>query len=198
MRDMLTRPQPCRVLQLGGGVFLRDAGLTPDMDAPALRQRLRLALSDPAKRLGATQPGGSFTAVPQYKAVGPAIPGEELLLFTGWRAWLQGELSDCAPEALAAVLGPVHTVCRSGLTCLTPMPGDEVPSPVSLCWVGITTAGLAVILLPRACSAAGLSLTFDPRGCGTSPFRFEAMSLPEQEEPPFCVMMTEDDDDEAE
>lgn len=196
--EQMTR-QPCRMLQLGAGIFLKDAGVTPEMDAAALRNSLRRALSDQDRRLGATLPGGCFTAVPQYRAVGGGdLPQDGLLLFTGWRARLQGEITECSPETLAVVLGPVRTSARNGLTCLTPMPADETLPPVSLCWVGITTAGLAVILLPRAYSAQGLSLTFDHRGSGSSPFLFEAMSLPDHEEPPFCVMMTEDCDDEAE
>lgn len=186
---------PCRGLQLGGGVFLRNVDLPEGITAHEMRQRLRQAMTDGVSLLGATLPGGSFTARPRYMALGGAADAEngELTLLTGWTAVLSGTLTECSPQALAAVLGPVTSRVQGGCTVVTPLPmadGDGCPS---LCWVGGTTGGLAAICLPHALSEGGLTLAFGAEGAAETPFRFRAMS--QGEEPPFRLLFAEDEDD---
>ena len=188
----LRERQPCRGMQLGAGLFL--TGLTTDEASDdTLPARLREAIADDDRVLGATAPGGSFSAMPKYTDYG-AGQDPELLMLTGWTVLLTGTLLECSPRALAALLGPADITVNGAVTSVRARAalrqGDAVPD---LCWVGPTTGGLVVIALRNALSCDGVTFTFG-EDSGTAPFRFRACGAGEDGAPFRLIFVKEDDD----
>lgn len=111
--------QPCRSLQLGAGLFLK--GFEPDAAAGAeeLCGLLRTAIADDSMVLGATAPGGSLRAVPEYVTLG-AANDPSLTVLSGWTVLLTGTLVECSPMGLAALLGPSDITTQGSVTVVRP------------------------------------------------------------------------------
>ena len=178
-------------LRLGAGLFLTDVTFDP-ADADTLRDQLRWALADETHVLGATLPGGSFRAAPDYASYGDE---PELTVLRGWQVLLTGSLTDCDPKSLAALLGPAEVRRRGGVTVVKGRNALEPRDPHTLCWVGGTARGLMLIELTDALSCDGLCFSFGQERRGVSPFRFRAFGDSESEEAPFRLICVEEEAD---
>lgn len=194
MLNALT-PRTASHLQLGAGVFLRGLELPPDVTAETLRTLVARALEDDAMTLGLTTGGGEFRCVPMLRS--PAeearrAPLIDSVLLDGWVVTLSGTMAELTPDNLASAM-PGACLERRGRVTELLLWTDAVEPLPTLCWVGDTGAGMALIELTDVINTSGAVFHFAARGEGRMPFQFRAhQRLPGDEYAPCRVLLLEE------
>ena len=128
--------------------------------------------------LGATIGGGSFQATPAMRGID--VDGKRYEFVgsqrnDGWTIQQTGTLKEITPGSLKTVLA-MADVTKTGNVSKVTLHTDIKESDYikTLCWVGDTSKGAALIVLKNALNTAGASMTFADKGEATLPFTFVA------------------------
>lgn len=174
------RPEAFENLQLNAGVFLVNFDYSEVDDAGELKTAISTALSTPAKILGVTRGGGSFTVTKETRTPevdGMRYPYKGADFVDSVDAYLSGTLLEVTPQNFSRLLGTGDVATSGDKTTVTMHtainPNSDYIS--KLCWVGdIADGRLVLIELDNAFNTADFSLTFSDKGEGTMTFEFHA------------------------
>lgn len=178
-------------LQLGAGVFLQDFDFRAAASAEELRALIAAAIEEGSGVWGLTTGPGMFRCRPLLHALGEdagRIPTREDLSIDGWTATLSGTLAACSEQSLPLLLPGL--IRHSEGRVITLRAPAELLRPAcipSLCWVGDTSCGLALIELTDALNVSGAAFTFLDGKEGSTPFEFRAHQAPGSGEAPFRI-----------
>jgi len=180
-------------LQLGAGMFLKNFSTEGIATAAILRQRLREAVQEGSKVMGATRGGGTFVCKPLLRfleADGVRSPFVGGTVNDGWVVKLTGTLLEITPENMAAALPGAKVTSSGAMTVVEARcelrDSDYIPH---LCWVGDTARGAVLIELTGALNVKGAAFTFRDKREGELPFEFQAHAeTPDQETAPCRVL----------
>lgn len=193
---MLTglRPETFENLQLNAGVFLKNFDYASATDAATLEDAVLDALESGTGVLGATRGGGSFECTPETRTVeadGMRYPFKGSTVNDLWTVKLKTTLIEATPENFKDALISADLTTTGNKTVIKVRTAiraaDYIPS---VCWIGDTSKGLALIKLDNALNIAGATFTFTDKGEGTLPVEFQAHqgSLKDMEYAPFEVV----------
>lgn len=182
--------------QLNAGVFLVDFDYSSVTDSTALKTAIASALSTPAKILGVTRGGGSFTVTRELRT--PEVDGMRYP-FVGSDfvdsvdAYLSGTLIEVVPGNFQKLLSTGDSATSGKKTTITMHTAIDPTTDYidSLCWVGDIADGRCVLIeLDNAFNTADFSLTFTDKGEGTLTFEFHARqaAVTDYDNAPFRVV----------
>ena len=128
--------------------------------------------------LGATIGGGGFQATPTMRGID--VDGKRYEFVgsqrnDGWTIQQTGTLKEITPGTLKTVLAMADVTKNGNVTKVTLHTDIKENDYIkTLCWVGDTSKGAALIVLKNALNTAGASMTFADKGEATLPFTFVA------------------------
>lgn len=190
-------PQTFENLQLDAGCFVANVALSAIKTVQEVKAALASAVSDPAKWLGATRGGGTFTCVPTIRSIEADGKRSEFVgstLNDGWTVKLATTLLEATPENFKRALMTADATTNGNVTVIKPRTAIKDEDYITtLAWVGDTAYGLTVIELDNALNLAGATFAFTDKGEGTIPVEFTAhqASLENQEYAPCRVYVLE-------
>lgn len=175
----LARPETFENLQLNAGIFLVNFDYSTAKNNTELLALIKTAINDPAKHLGATKGGGSFTCTPTIRRIKVdgmrnPIVGSEVI--DEWQVKLNTTLAEITPNNLKLAFSTGVVDTKESITTV------KIKSTLTkdayidkLCWVGDLSDGrYALINITKALNTAGATLTFTDEGEGSIPVEFTA------------------------
>lgn len=183
-------------LQLNAGAFLVDFDHSNISDATALKAAIKTAIGNPAKILGVTRGGGTFTVSRETRTPevdGMRYPFKGADFVDSADAYLSGTLLEVNPANFKRLLGTGDIATSGKKTTITMHTAIDPDTDYidSLCWVGdIADGKLVMIELDNAFNTSDFSLTFTDKGEGTMTFEFHARQedVEDYDEAPFRVI----------
>lgn len=189
------RSEAFQNLQLNAGVFLVGFDYSNVADSNALKTAISTALATPAKILGVTRGGGSFTVTKEIRTPdvdGMRYPFKGADFVDSVDAYMSGTLLEVVPNNFKLLLGTGDVATSGKKTTITMHTAIENADYIShLAWVGDIADGRAVLIeLDNAFNTADFSLTFTDKGEGTMTFEFHARqaSVNDYDNAPFRVI----------
>lgn len=176
----LARTETFQNLQLNAGIFLVDFDYSQAQNKEQLLQKIKEAIETPAKHLGATKGGGSFTATPTIRRIeadGMRAPIVGSQVIDEWQVKLSTTLMEVNPDNLKRVFatGEEDTVETSLKRIRIRQDLKDSDYIEKLCWVGDIAGGKYVLInLENVLNTAGATLSFADKGEGTLGVEFVA------------------------
>jgi len=170
-------------LLLGAGAFYKNFIIGTDTPATAT-----------AKMLGATDGGGTFSAVPIMRQVSiDGAPGDVkgLKALDGWTVTMTANLKEATVANLELAIGAyTYTTTTNTTTINGKNEIADTDYATSIVWAGSLSNGEVVyIKLDNVLSTNGLSLTFSDKNEAVIPVTLTAhYALADLETPPFQVV----------
>lgn len=187
------RPETFEKLQLNAGLFLANFDDSEATDADTLKGLIATAIEAGEGVLGATRGGGSFECTPTTRTVeadGMRYPFKGSTVNDMWTVKLKTTLLEITPENFARALMSADMTTDGNVTTVKVRTDIEDKDYFpSLCWIGDTSKGFAMIKLDNALNIAGATFSFTDKGEGTLPVEFQAhcASLADQANAPFEI-----------
>lgn len=181
-------------LQLNAGLFLANFDYASATDADTLKGLIVTAIESGEGVLGATRGGGSFECTPETRTIeadGMRYPFKGSTVNDMWTVKLKTTLLETTPENFARALMSADVTTNGAVSTVKVRTAIEDKDYLpSLCWIGDTSNGYALIKLDNALNIAGATFTFTDKGEGTMPVEFQAhcASLVDQDYAPFEVV----------
>lgn len=200
------RPATFQNLQLNAGLFLTEFKWDAATDATTLKEKIAEAIKAGKGVLGATRGGGSFQCTPEIRNIeadGKRYEFKGSTVNDSWTIRLTTTLIETTPENFAHALmcADIEDVTEDGKvrkvvvrTAISDK--DYIPT---LCWIGDTSRGFALIELDNALNTTGANFTFTDKNEGTLPVEFVAhqADLTNQDHAPFRIVFFDDDGTEG-
>lgn len=187
------RPETFEKLQLNAGLFLANFDDSTATDADTLKGLIAAAIEKGEGVLGATRGGGSFECTPETRTVeadGMRYPFKGSTVNDMWTVKLKTTLLEITPENFAKALMSSDVTTEGNVTTVKARTDIEDQDYIpTLCWIGDTSKGFAMIKLDNALNIAGATFAFTDKGEGTLPVEFQAhcASLADQANAPFEI-----------
>jgi len=179
----LTTGTPDNLL-LGAGAFYKNWVAGTDTPATAA-----------AKLLGATDGGGSFSAVPAIRQVsvdGAPGPVKGLEVIDGWTATLTANVKEVTAANLElAVANFTTSTVTDGTKITTGHDIEDTDYATNIAWVGSVSGQTkpVIIILKNALSMNGISINFTDKNEAVLPLTLTAhYDLGDLETPPFEII----------
>lgn len=150
-------------------------------------------------KLGATEGGANFTAVPEIRNIFEGVDGargsyKDGNVIDSWEIKLSGTLKEMTAENLKLALGAADTVAASeeGKFDKTNARMEIKTSDylTNICWLGTLNGSdkPVIIELKNVLNVSGLNFTAEDKGSGSVEFEFQAhFSLENPDDVPFTI-----------